>query len=224
MVKKVRDNMFLREINQDNNLRSYILFTLAYNGMPTLKNIKPSSFIHFQRKYMNEINNFHIILKNELDKFECSYEVIYSDIKSLYILFYQERQLKVLLNNYSNNSILLGNGYGVGENSIQTVLEVFKARYKKYMLLKTEFPHELGLFLGYPLLDVEGFINNDGKNYLMNGYWKVYQNVEYALNTFKIYTYLRKEAEKFYTQGCDLTGCFTQTLSKQIRPVDIDLI
>ena len=36
------------------------------------------------------------------------------------------------------------------------------------------FPHEVGLFLGYPLDDVTGFIEQKGKNYKCCGIWKVY--------------------------------------------------
>ena len=34
-----------------------------------------------------------------------------------------------------------------------------------------QFPHEIGLFLGYPLGDVIGFMANAGKNYKFTGYW-----------------------------------------------------
>jgi len=37
-----------------------------------------------------------------------------------------------------------------------------------------EFPHEIGLFLGYPPEDVIGFIENNGRNYKICGMWKVY--------------------------------------------------
>ena len=36
------------------------------------------------------------------------------------------------------------------------------------------FPHEIGLFLGYPLADVEGFIRNKGQGYACCGLWKSY--------------------------------------------------
>ena len=49
------------------------------------------------------------------------------------------------------------------------------------------FPHEIGVFLGYPLADVQGFIANHGKNCLLCGYWKVYENAEEARQTFKKY-------------------------------------
>ncbi len=37
-----------------------------------------------------------------------------------------------------------------------------------------DFPHEIGLFLGYPPEDVEGFIRNRADGYKAVGYWKVY--------------------------------------------------
>ena len=39
-----------------------------------------------------------------------------------------------------------------------------------------QFPHEIGLFLGYPVEDVHGFIVNGGKNFCCSGCWKVYCN------------------------------------------------
>lgn len=47
-----------------------------------------------------------------------------------------------------------------------------------------EFPHEIGMFLGYPLEDVVGFIRNGGKNYKCTGLWKVYCNEVEAVETF----------------------------------------
>lgn len=40
--------------------------------------------------------------------------------------------------------------------------------------IQEEFPHEIGLFLGYPLGDVVGFIENQGRNCKCVGCWKVY--------------------------------------------------
>lgn len=37
-----------------------------------------------------------------------------------------------------------------------------------------DFPHEIGVFLGYPLGDVVGFIENRGKNFTCCGCWKSY--------------------------------------------------
>ena len=46
------------------------------------------------------------------------------------------------------------------------------------------FPHEIGLFLGYPLADVQGFIANAGTNCKCCGCWKVYGNEREAAKRF----------------------------------------
>lgn len=50
-----------------------------------------------------------------------------------------------------------------------------------------EFPHEIGLFLGYPPEDVCGFIENRARGCKLVGCWKVYGNEEKARMTFAKY-------------------------------------
>ncbi|MCD8089485.1 MAG: DUF3793 family protein [Clostridiales bacterium] len=50
------------------------------------------------------------------------------------------------------------------------------------------FPHEIGLFLSYPIEDVIGFIKNKGNNFKLCGYWKVYSDEKYAEKLFSRYT------------------------------------
>ena len=54
----------------------------------------------------------------------------------------------------------------------------------KKLRLEKEFPHEIGLFLGYPAEDVRGFIEKGSRNCKMTGCWKVYGNAEKAQKTF----------------------------------------
>ena len=49
------------------------------------------------------------------------------------------------------------------------------------------FPHEIGLFLGYPPEDVSGFIENKAEGCKLVGYWKVYGNEEKAQIIFAKY-------------------------------------
>ena len=49
------------------------------------------------------------------------------------------------------------------------------------------FPHEIGLFIGYPPEDVQGFIENHARNYKCVGCWKVYSNEREARKTFDKY-------------------------------------
>lgn len=47
-----------------------------------------------------------------------------------------------------------------------------------------DFPHEIGLFLGYPLEDVAGFMELGPCSCKCTGCWKVYGNVEAAKKKF----------------------------------------
>jgi len=49
------------------------------------------------------------------------------------------------------------------------------------------FPHEIGIFLGYPLQDVKGFIENNGKNSKHTGLWKVYGDKDASIKLFEKY-------------------------------------
>ena len=49
------------------------------------------------------------------------------------------------------------------------------------------FPHEIGLFLGYPPEDVSGFIENKACGYKCVGCWKVYGDEEKAKRLFEMY-------------------------------------
>lgn len=63
------------------------------------------------------------------------------------------------------------------------------------------FPHEIGLFLGYPLHDVIGFIQNQGRNFYCCGYWKVYKNPQQAKKWFEQYKKCTEIYRKMYQKG-----------------------
>lgn len=62
------------------------------------------------------------------------------------------------------------------------------------------FPHEIGIFLGYPLEDVQGFIENGGKNCESCGIWKVYCNKE---EKDKLFCKLKKCTDVYHRVFCE---------------------
>ena len=54
---------------------------------------------------------------------------------------------------------------------------------QKRLAAQEDFPHEIGLFLGYPPEDVDGFIHRK-KEAKCTGCWKVYGDVDKAEKTF----------------------------------------
>ena len=67
------------------------------------------------------------------------------------------------------------------------------------------FPHEIGLFLGYPLEDVQGFIENCGQNYRLCGCWKVYGDPQAALRCFARYEKCARVYLQCYQNGHSLS-------------------
>lgn len=67
-----------------------------------------------------------------------------------------------------------------------------------------DFPHEVGLFLGYPPEDVKGFIDNRASGFKLIGCWKVYGDVDAAV-------------EKFESFECCTKGCIGKTLDQIIQ-------
>ncbi len=69
------------------------------------------------------------------------------------------------------------------------------------LLESPEFPHEIGLFLGYPAKDVAGFMENGGANYKLTGCWKVYHDVERAKHLFCTYKQYRQRMMNLLDSG-----------------------
>ncbi len=85
----------------------------------------------------------------------------------------REKKLRTDLNHPNACKILRRNGYA--DTSVDAALAHLKMRFASCGGSK-EFPHEIGLFLGYPPDDVAGYILNSGKNCKCCGCWKVYCN------------------------------------------------
>lgn len=79
------------------------------------------------------------------------------------------------------------------------------------------FPHEIGVFLGYPLEDVRGFIAGGGEGCKLCGYWKVYGDVERARQSFARYDRCRAALCARIDQGKRLPDIFCRPRNLQRR-------
>ncbi|WP_349673029.1 DUF3793 family protein [Lacrimispora sp.] len=87
--------------------------------------------------------------------------------------------------------------YGYDAMDVDQALDRLKIRLKE----EGGFPHEIGLFLGYPLGDVIGFIKNSGKNCKCLGCWKVYCNECEAVKIFARYQKCRTIYSRLWRNG-----------------------
>ncbi len=63
------------------------------------------------------------------------------------------------------------------------------------------FPHEIGIFLDYPLSDVVAFITNKGEHSLLTGCWKAYTDEENAKKTFALYRKCKEVYLRCFARG-----------------------
>lgn len=91
-------------------------------------------------------------------------------------------------------------------------LSRLSARVREYYRKKEKFPHEIGVLLGYPTADVEGFIKNEGKNCLFTGYWKVYQNEQKAKRIFAAFDEAREVTVREVLEGKELLHIMKRSL------------
>ena len=119
------------------------------------------------------------------------------------LLIFRPHQLSGWLEQPHVSAMLSGWDYPV-ERGMWAMLGHLRRR-----LQGEPFPHEIGLFLGYPPADVEGFLRDGGRGCTLNGAWKVYGDPEEAARRFSAFRRCRSALSARLAQGLTLA---------QIRP------
>ena len=96
------------------------------------------------------------------------------------IYVYRPKHLARDLNCHEAQAILHARGYQCARPAHCV------AKLAKKLKTEPEFPHEIGLFLGYPPEDVHGFIENKTESKCV-GTWRVYGDVDAAQRLFAKY-------------------------------------
>lgn len=189
---------FINNIDEFDD-KSYLLSMIMYHAAPAIAGCKPSYLIIFHNKGKRNLYDLwrkhENFIRNEL-KVDC-YE-LKKEKHSTAVLFYDKEQLSKILRNDDNIRFLEKYSYK-NSDSIESFLERLKHRYE------TTCPHEMGIFLGYPIEDVIDFIEFPEKKALIYGYWKVYHNLEEAIKTFKTYDDIKDKVLKLIIKGVEPT-------------------
>ena len=158
---------------------------IANQCAPVLAGVKPSNILVLENKHVREV-------VSAVEGTGLSFRCLYAGDEQNIWLLYRKEALESWVSQEEVKNFL--KEYGYTEDTLERLLVRFGQRFRQYRNNNKEvtFPHEMGVFLGYPMADVIGFIENEGRNYLHSGYWKVYENVEAAKELFKTYEMLKK--------------------------------
>lgn len=160
--------------------KDYLTSIIAYSVAPTIQGQKPSTLIGFTSRRKNILNLWEKYKDEVCKKLGVTYfEIKVSCGKNL-VLFYKEELLLQHIEDRNCQAFLKKVGYEAGI-SLNEKLNILKSRFQRMC------PHEVGVFLGIPIEDIEGFVENNGEGYLFYKYWKVYHNPEKAKKIFDLY-------------------------------------
>ena len=152
--------------------------TFVHYCSPTLAGLKTANMFSCQFENEEELRNSVRKLNGILVKKGLRVLPLRCRDNRALIYAYRPSWLSRDLRNGGAYSLLKKLGY------TEKLPELCLVRLVKRLDENEEFPHEIGLFLGYPPEDVRGFIENKAAGYKCVGEWKVYGDADKARKTF----------------------------------------
>lgn len=143
---------------------------LVAHCSPTLAGLKSANIFNYSFKSIKLLEQQLELLRADLRPKGVSLRVLRRSGKRALIYVYRSSKVQKELQRQGVLDFL--SNYGYETDHLEHCLQRLSVRISSHL----EFPHEIGLFLGYPLEDVIGFIENKGKNSRCCGCWKVYCN------------------------------------------------
>lgn len=162
---------------------------------PTLASLKPASLFLYRFSSEEELYESVAVWDAKFQKKGIRITILRENTDTALIYVYRPEAMIRELSRPEINVFLLNIGYPSG--TVDQLLAELRIRLQA----STEFPHEIGVFLGYPLQDVLGFIKNHGSNCKGMGDWKVYGDLGEAQKTFAKFKKCREIYADLWHQG-----------------------
>lgn len=121
--------------------------------------------------------------------------------KDDFVLIYTYRKTHLAKDLQKEGVAELLMSYGYESTDVERCLKHLRTRLEDYDC----FPHEIGVFLGYPIEDVQGFIRYGGRNCKSCGVWKVYCNECEAQRLFDKFEKCNQVYSQVFAQGRSIT-------------------
>ena len=151
-------------------------YRFIYQCAPVLAGLKISNLLIVNRSHSEKAMEL-------VSYFGLSAYLLYAaETRAIFLVFNKEKTIKYM---EKNENVFFLKSLGYRDISLETVLSEISDKYAGYMEQLSAFPDELGIVLGYPTEDVLGYVENEGKDFLLNGYWKVYVDADEKRTLFR---------------------------------------
>lgn len=135
---------------------------------PVLMGSKPAELLSFPKYDKLLLKKIEDIEKHMGKCRRITYRLFENEKGNVKILFYNRKALDDNLRDYRNMKFLKGLGYP-REYDLEKYLEIIINK-----MINGVVPHEIGVFLGYPLKDIIGFIGHPSLKLTKVNGWRVY--------------------------------------------------
>lgn len=173
-------------------------------GAPVLAGIKPAGLFSVKAAQHPHFDRDIKMLNATLQEKGLCVHPICRCRGNVLLFVYRQSMLEQSLCGADVDLFLKEQGYN-NEEGLDAMLERLFSRLPHC----SSFPHEVGIFLGYPLVDVLGFVKHGGRNCKLCGYWKVYGDECDAQRLFDAYDRCKEELLGLYKQGVSFTQLCT---------------
>ncbi len=171
---------------------------LIENCAPTLAGMKSAGLFRYffddRGEAANEIDEVNRLLNGR----GVYVEALRWDENAVLVYTYRPDQVQKELNDPEAAELLAACGYP--DRDAESCIRHLEGRLHHSCC----FPHEIGVFLGYPPEDVKGFIVNGGRNCKCCGLWKVYCNEKEKMQLFHKLKRCSEIYLQVFSEGRDL--------------------
>ena len=161
-------------------------YKLAFHCGPVIAGIKPANLISLGKSEPSVLSAELTRVKKSFAGRSIYFHVLADEPQRISLLVYHRGLMEWQLSSPQVRRFLQSYGYSP-TMSVAAMLRRLSQRMRE----DGDFPHEIGVFLGYPLDDVKAFIQRQGRDFQLCGYWKVYSNLSEATRLFVLYDQAR---------------------------------
>ena len=170
--------------------------TIVRCSAPSLCGIKPACLFSMDNMCFSKARKSFAQMCGSFSKQKKYFVTIKKDENRSLFFIYDRKLLIEVTGSRAERNYLKQKGYPV-HLGFDAVLSEFVFR----LAHNSSFPHEAGVFLGYPLKDVIGFEVNGARNYIYSGFWKVYSDKNRALTLMTKYKNCTEECLLMLKKG-----------------------
>jgi hypothetical protein len=184
-------------------LASFLVLEVA----EVLQGAKPANLVAIANKRRPCGRNLYLLWKEHgaalLAKSGLQVRELADRGSSLLLLLYRPEALAGLLALKSVSVILKKSGYETPGDPEKVLAEL------KKRVAGEGFPHEIGVFLGYPLKDVVGFMGLARLSFTCQGPWKIFGDPSQSLSLARSHRECRCKMSQRLASGCNPHDCLT---------------